>query len=162
MDCRRGNPMIKNQEIYETKITDLRWIAYDIPGNIGWIAYFTGMMLCFVRKPDFMQYGEMEGILILSVVPAVLMAVGIIELISERIHKLDRVLPKKRLLRGFGALALGGITGMLVTLFGILYGVFIVDAEEIVYLIVMLGGALLCAVFAGLLYKGYTGRSSGA
>lgn len=147
--------MINNQELYETKITDLRWIAYDIPGNIGWIAYFVGMILCFVRKPDFMQYWEMESIVILSVIPAVLMLVGIIELISERIHKLDRVLPKKRLLRGFGALALGGITGMPVTLFGILYGVLIADAADIIYLIIMFGSALLCAVFAGLLYKGY-------
>lgn len=147
--------MINNQELYETKITDLRWIAYDIPGNIGWIAYFAGMILCFVRRPDFMQYWEMEILVILSVIPAVLMAAGIIELISERVHRLDRILPKKCLLRGFGALALGGITGMLVTLSGILYGVLIADAADIVYLIIMLGGALLCAVFSGLLYKGY-------
>lgn len=113
------------------------------------------MILCFARKPDFIQYWEMERIVILSVIPGVLMLTGIIELISERIHKLDRVLTKKRLLRGFGALALGGITGMLVTLSGILYGAFIADAADIVYLIVMFGGALLCAVFAGLLYKGY-------
>lgn len=147
--------MIKNQELYETKITDLRWIAYDIPGNIGWITYFVGMIVCFVRKPDFMQYWEMKSMVILSVIPAVLMLAGIIELISERIHKLDRVLPKKRLLWGFGALALGGITGLLVTFFGILFEVFIADAADIVYLIVMFGGAMLCAVFAGLLYKGY-------
>lgn len=147
--------MINNQELFETKITDLRWMAYDIPGNIGWIAYFAGVILCFVGKPDFMQYGEMKSIVIFSVIPAVLMLVGIIELISERIRKLDRVLPKKRLLRGFGALAFGGIAGMLVTLSGILYGMLVADAADIVYLIIMLGGAMLCAVFAGLLYKGY-------
>ena len=39
------------------------------------------------------------------------MAVGIIELISERIDGLDRTLPKKRLYRGFGALTAGGVTG---------------------------------------------------
>lgn len=147
--------MKNNQEFYETKITDLRWIAYDIPGNIGWIAYFVGIILCFVRKPDFMQYWEMEIIVLLSVIPAVFMLAGIVELISERIHKLDRVLPKKRLLRGFGALAFGGITGMLVTFSGIIFGVLVTDAEDMVYLIVMFGGATLCAVFAGLLYKGY-------
>lgn len=147
--------MINNQELYETKITDLRWIAYDIPGNIGWIAYFVGIILCFAGKPDFMQDWEMKSIVILSVIPAVFMMAGIIELISERIHKLDRILPKKRLLRGFGALTLGGITGGLVTLSGILYGLLMADAADIVYLIVMFGGAMLCTVFAGLLYKGY-------
>lgn len=39
------------------------------------------------------------------------MATGIAELVDERIKGLDRTLPKKRLLRGFGALTLGGITG---------------------------------------------------
>lgn len=147
--------MEKDQELYETKITDLRWIVYDIPGNIGWIAYFTGLILCFVKKLDFMRHWQMQIIVILSVIPAILMLAGVIELISERIYKLDRVLPKKRLLRGFGALTFGGITGILVTLLGILFGMLITDAADIVYLIVMFGGALLCAVFAGLLYKGY-------
>lgn len=37
------------------------------------------------------------------------MLVGIGELISERMQKRDRVLPKKRLYRSFGALAFGGL-----------------------------------------------------
>ena len=36
------------KEIYETKISDARWIAYDIPGNIGWILYFVGLVFSFV------------------------------------------------------------------------------------------------------------------
>lgn len=76
--------MRNDQKFYETKISDIRWIAYDIPGNIGWITYFVGLILCFVKKPDFMQYWEMKSIVILFVIPAVLM--GIIELISERIQ----------------------------------------------------------------------------
>ena len=24
--------------MYESKISDAKWIAYDIPGNVGWIA----------------------------------------------------------------------------------------------------------------------------
>ena len=38
------------KEIYETKISDARWIAYDIPGNIGWILYFVGLVLCFTNQ----------------------------------------------------------------------------------------------------------------
>lgn len=147
--------MIKNHELYETKITDLRWIAYDIPGNIGWIAYFAGLILCFVKRPDFMLHKGMAGIVFLSMIPAVFMAIGIIELINERIHKLDRVLPKKRLLRGFGALTFGGMTGILVTLLGIFFGATAMRIADMRYLFLMLGGAAFCAVFAGLLYKGY-------
>ena len=31
---------------YETKISDARWWAYDIPGNAGWIAY----LVCLVKS----------------------------------------------------------------------------------------------------------------
>lgn len=147
--------MKENEPFYETKITDARWIAYDIPGNIGWILYFAGVILSFIKKPDFMQYWGRTVIMVFAVVPAIFMAVGIIELISERISKLDRVLPGRRLLRGFGALTLGGITGFCVSLLGILYGLLIANDVSIVYLAVMCAGSLLCAVFSGLLYKGY-------
>lgn len=147
--------MTNNQSLYETKITDIKWIAYDIPGNVGWIAYFIGLFLCFVKKPEFMQYWGMAGIAIISVIPAVLMVVGIVELISERIHKLDRVLTRKRLFRGFGALTLGGIMGMVITFLGIVYGILMVKETSLNYLILMFVGATLCAVFSGLLYKGY-------
>lgn len=59
--------MINKQDLYETKTTDLRWIIYDIPGNIGWIAYFAGLILCFFRQPNVMQYWEMRMIVLLSV-----------------------------------------------------------------------------------------------
>lgn len=49
---------------------------------------------------------------ILAIVPAVFMLIGVVELISERIAKLDWVLPKARLYRGFGALTLGGLLGI--------------------------------------------------
>ena len=74
------------------------------------------------------------------------MLIGIIELISERIAKLDRLLPRKRLLRGFGCLTFGGILGAVVAFIGLVadsYGWW------------MSVGSILCAVFAGLLYKGY-------
>ena len=74
------------------------------------------------------------------------MLIGIIELISERIAKLDRLLPRKRLLRGFGSLTLGGILGAVISIIGVIT----VHCDYW-----MLLGSVLCAVFAGLLYKGY-------
>lgn len=29
----------KMNELYQTNITDGKWIAYDIPGNVGWLMY---------------------------------------------------------------------------------------------------------------------------
>lgn len=151
----KENVMKEKEPVYETKITDARWIAYDIPANVGWILYLAGVILSFVKKPDYMQYGGMAVILIAAVVPAMLMVVGLVELISERICKLDRVLPRRRLLRGFGALTLGGITGICVSVVGSIYGLLIVGGVGITYLEFMCAGALLCTVFSGLLYKGY-------
>ena len=125
-------------DFYETKISDGRWWAYDIPGNAGWIIYY----VCVVR---LIRQG-MHGFTIITLIPAVLMLLGILELISERIAKLDRILPKKRLLRGFGALTLGGILGAAVSVVGWIVG-------KCGWW--MLSGSVLCAVFAGLLYKGY-------
>ena len=140
--------------IYETKISDARWIAYDIPGNIGWILYFVGLVPCFDNQSQWRQSPLMMTLLMIAVIPAVLMLVGILELISERIAKLDRVLPKIRLIRGFGALTLGGILGTVVPLIAAAVNALTVHADGNVLIIMSVGG-LLCAVFAGLLYKGY-------
>lgn len=129
---------MNRNELYESKISDARWWIYDIPGNIGWIIYF----VCFAR---LVRQG-LNPFTVAVLVPAVLMLIGIIELISERIAKLDRLLPRKRLLRGFGSLTLGGILGAVISMIGVIT----VSCDYW-----MLLGSVLCAVFAGLLYKGY-------
>jgi len=40
--------------MYESKISDAMWIACDIPGNVGWIAFLAGLTLCFLKKPGMM------------------------------------------------------------------------------------------------------------
>jgi len=126
-------------------------MAYDLPGNVGWIVYITALILCFAIKPDYMQLLLTKGIVIAAIVPAILMLIGIIELIHERIAKLDRILPKSRVLRGFGALTLGGVLGVVISLIGIIIG--IVNNTNVTLPIVMCVGGLLCGVFAGLLFN---------
>lgn len=135
----------KETVMYETKISDARWIAYDIPGNIGWIAYIIGVILLLVN--------QVKVISIISVIPAVLMMIGIAELIRERIAKLDRVLPKTRLYRGFGALTLGGALGIITSAIAVIIAV--MNGSGCLYQIMMLIGAILCFIFGGLLFKGY-------
>ncbi len=129
------------QEMYETKITDIRWVAYDLPGNIGWITWIVCLVFCLKKGTDMYS--------VLAIIPAVLMIVGVIELISERIAGLDRILSKRRLLRGFGALTFGGILGVPISLAGIL------SADHRISAWIMLSGAILYGFFAGLLLKGY-------
>jgi len=40
------------KEQYKTAISDARWIAYDIPGNVGWIAYLVCVFLGLREKKD--------------------------------------------------------------------------------------------------------------
>ena len=136
--------MNAREPIYESKISDERWWAYDIPGNLGWIAYLAHLV-------KSLKSG-MNAFNLAALLPGGLMLLGVGELISERIAGLDRVLPKRRLLRGFGALSVGGISGMIVSVLGL------VTQKEKKHPVIMLMGSLLCAVFAGLCWQGYRKR----
>ena len=136
--------MNEKETLYETKISDARWWVYDIPGNAGWIAY----LVCLVKS---MKSG-LNAFNALALLSGGLMGLGVGELISERIAGLDRVLPKRRLLRGFGALTTGGISGMIVSAFGL------ATQKEKKHPAIMLAGSVLCAVFAGLCWQGYKKR----
>ena len=136
--------MNAKETIYETKISDARWWAYDIPGNAGWIAY----LICLAKN---LKRG-LKAFSLAALLPGGLMGLGVGELISERIVGLDRVLPKRRLLRGFGALTTGGVIGMLVSAFGL------ATQKEKKRPAIMLAGSVLCAVFAGLCWQGYRKR----
>ena len=124
---------------YRTTISDKQWIAYDIPGNIGWVTW----IVCAVR--EIREKRDLRSII--AAVPAVLMLTGVFELVSERLRGLDRVLSGKRLFRGFGALMAGGLLGVPIAVLGL--------RNNKKRSTVMLTGSVLCAVFAGLLFAGY-------
>ena len=71
--------------LYESKISTRRWMVYDILGNAGWIIYFVCLGLLLKRG--------IHAFFVITAVPAILMLIGIAELISERLQKLDWVLP---------------------------------------------------------------------
>jgi hypothetical protein len=141
------------KRLYETKISNARWIAYDLPGNIGWIAYIVALTLCFAKSPEFMSNGVLRGLTVAAIIPALMMLVGIAELIHERICKQDRILPGWQLFLGFGSLTLGGIVGSVLSLSGVVYG--IVQGVTVTLLCIMSAGGVLCATFAGLIYMGF-------
>lgn len=112
-------------------------MVYDVLGNAGWIAWIVCLVLLLRNGID--------AFAVLAALPALVMLIGIAELISERVQKLDWVLPKARLKRGLGALTLGGVMGILVSAAGLLF-------EKVSALVwFMLAGSALCALFAWLL-----------
>lgn len=36
--------------MYESKISNAKWIAYDLPGNLGRIMFLVGIVLCFIKN----------------------------------------------------------------------------------------------------------------
>ena len=145
---------MKRDTIYESNISTARWLIYDVQGNVGWIMYLVCLIQCFVKRPACMNLPLIWMFLLIGILPAIAMLVGIAELISERILKLDRVLPKKRLYRGFGALTWGGFTGGIVganALFAGMRGGY--SIKECQLLLLLAVGGMLCALFAGLILK---------
>lgn len=128
-------------DLYETGISEARWWTYDIPGNTGWIIWLICTWKCLAQGISLFS--------VLALLPAVLMVIGVAEIISERIAKMDRILPRKRLLRGFGALTAAGIIGVPVSVAGICLKT---NGNLPLW---MLGGAVLCGLFAGLIYQGF-------
>lgn len=131
--------------MYETRISASRWMMYDIPGNIGLILYLIGYGR-FIVKSGFTQHLIAS---ILLTIPVILIVIGIAELTSERIAKLDRILPAVRLWRGFGTITISGVLGAVLAL--ITFGSNISIANTVM----MITGGVLCFVFAGLLLIGY-------
>lgn len=143
--------------MYESKISNAKWIAYDLPGNVGWIMFLVGLVLCFTKKSEITGDKIILILLLLDLLCAAAMIVGIVELISERIQKLDRILPKKRLYRGFGSLTFGGLAGTAISLPALAVAL-MNGLTGAVYLGVLCVGSLLCFVFGGLLLKEYKKR----
>jgi len=132
--------------LYESKLPEKRWIAYDLPGNVGWIVWIVSLILLLKQGITWFS--------VLAIIPAVLMLIGVIELIGERMAKLDWVLPKARLYRGFGSLTLGGILGIPVSAAGVI-------AAQGLLCWWMLAGACLCALFAWLIFWEYHPQEQG-
>lgn len=143
--------------MYESKISNAKWIACDLPGNVGWIMFLVGLVLCFTQQLEITGDKIIMVLLLFDLLCAATMIVGIIELVSERIQKLDRILPKKRLYRGFGSLTFGGLAGTVISLLALAVAL-MKGLAGAAYLGILCIGGLLCFVFGGLLLKEYKKR----
>lgn len=149
--------------MYRLTITDKQWWCYDIFGNIGWIAYYTGLALCLLRNPTYMQNKSIFMLIVFGgLISAALIFIGLVELISERVKGLARVLPKRRMYRGFGAIACGSFAGTIVSVAAVI-SILITEVNfnaSILYPGIMSGGAILCFVFVWLIFRGFVKQDS--
>ena len=129
---------------YKTDISNALWWALDLPGNAGWIIYLVFYGLCLSHGMGLYS--------LVALIPALIMIVGVVELIRERILKLDRILPKMSLFLGFGALTLGGLVGIITSIIG-----YFVITDSIIrdYLLWMTAGSVILAAVSGYLFSRY-------
>jgi len=52
LQMEREQMMQLEKTIYKTDISDARWMAYDIPGNIGWMTYLA-MLAKMIRDREY-------------------------------------------------------------------------------------------------------------
>ena len=126
--------------MYETKISDKKWILYDIPGNIGWILFYIGIYNLLFKMFNY--------IYLIGLIPTIMIFIGLCELINERIKKLDRILPRIRFFRGFGLITYGSYIGIICSIIFL-----IISINQ--YAIMALIGSILCSIFCTLIYKSY-------
>ena len=126
--------------MYETKISDKKWILYDIPGNIGWILFYIGIFNLLFKMFSIVY--------LISLIPTIMIFIGLCELINERIKKLDRILPRIRFFRGFGLITYGSYIGIICSIIFL-----IISINQ--YAIMALIGSILCSIFCTLIYKSY-------
>lgn len=158
--CREVNRAIpfpgSTKDLYETKISDARWIFYDIPGNVGWLMYTEAIIQIAVKQPEYLENPVVANLFVAGWLPLVFYVIAIGELLSERMLKLDRVLSQKRLFRGFGSLVMSAILGLLVSVPMLVinlengYGI---AAQR--YVVELLAGSILLLLFGWLLFRGY-------
>ena len=141
-------------DLYETKISTARWMAYDVNANIGWIAYIVCLILIFTNNAPCAK----SVLTFFGVIPAVWLLIGIGELIGERIVRLDRILPFKRLIRGFGVITVGSFLGGVLSAVSLFLE--LTQGHFCVYHLLMAVGGFICGVFALLLFKGYKRQES--
>jgi len=144
--------------MYELTITDKQWWCYDVLGNIGWIVYYIGLILCFVKYPAYMRNKDIFTLVIWGGLScAGIIFIGLVELIIERVRGISRVLSKARLYRGFGAITCGSFMGAIVSVIAL--GLTLIKESSknssILYLGMMSGGTVLCFLFVLLILKGF-------
>ena len=140
---------------YRNTIDESKQRLFNILIAAGWIIYFISIFISFEFPPKFMYTGTMAQIVLFSFVPAIWMLIGIAEMIRERINKTRNILTKRQLTRGYFSLALGGLTGIAVTAIAWIYYYAKHLSGSTLVLAMMLTGAVLCTVFAGISYRGY-------
>ena len=134
---------------YTSTISDKKWLTLGLLSDLGWIAYFVGFALYLINGADGLGTVVLSVTFLLNCLCVLAVAVGIIEIISQRIRRLSRTISKRDLLFGFGFVIYGALAGFLLTGVSAVIDVLLQYETGMCFAaqIIMAVGALVCFAF---------------
>lgn len=101
--------------MYESNISDKKWLTLGLVSDVGWLMYFAGLALYMLNGADGLGTVIISALFLLNGLCVLAVLVGIIELILQRVRKLSRRLKRSQLVIGFGLVVYGALGGFLFT-----------------------------------------------
>ena len=134
---------------YTSTISDKKWLTLGLLSDLGWIAYFVGFALYLINGADGLGTVVLSVTFLLNCLCVLAVAVGIIEIISQRIRRLSRTIGKGDLIFGFGFVIYGALAGFLLTGVSAVIDVLLQYETGMCFAaqIIMAVGALACFAF---------------
>ena len=134
---------------YTSNISDKKWLTLGLLSDVGWIAYFVGFALYMLSGADGLGTLVLSVTFLLNCLCVLAVAVGIIEIISQRIRRLSRTIGKGDLIFGFGFAVFGALAGFLLTGASAVIDVLLQYETGMCFAaqIIMAVGALVCFAF---------------
>ena len=134
---------------YTSTISDKKWLTLGLLSDLGWIAYFVGFALYLINGADGLGTVVLSVTFLLNCLCVLAVAVGIIEIISQRIRRLSRTIGKGDLIFGFGFAVFGALAGFLLTGASAVIDVLLKYETGMCFVsqIIMAVGALVCFAF---------------
>ena len=134
---------------YTSNISDIKWLTLGLLSDVGWIAYFVGFALYMLSGADGLGTLVLSVTFLLNCLCVLAVAVGIIEIISQRIRRLKRTIGKGDLVCGFGFVVFGSLAGFLLTGVSAVIDILLKYETGMCFVsqIIMAVGALVCFAF---------------
>ena len=142
---------------YTSTISDKKWLTLGLLSDLGWIAYFVGFALYLINGADGLGTVVLSVTFLLNCLCVLAVAVGIIEIISQRIRRLSRTIGKGDLIFGFGFVIYGALAGFLLTGVSAVIDVLMKYETGMCFAaqIIMAVGALVCFAFGRPIFKSF-------
>lgn len=136
--------------MYESQISNKNRLILGLLSDIGWILFFTAIVLYMTSGADGLGTVAVSAFFLLTLLSAVIVLIGIVALIVQRVKKLSRRISRRQLITGYGFTVFGALAGCVFSLCSVVIDLIFQYETGICFAAqcLMCAGALLCFVFS--------------